>query len=85
MPPVILVPVNLLWKVRLSLRKKLTLGSIFSITVVIMVIAVIRVVVVSNYSSEPDMSWLYMWSSVEQAVCKSFLPLDFTEASSRTL
>lgn len=69
---VILVPVNLLWSVRLSLRKKLALGSIFSITVFIMVFAVIRVVVVSSYSSMPDMSWLYMWSSIEQTVCEFF-------------
>lgn len=68
-----LVPVTLLWRVRLSIRKKLALGGIFSITVLIMVFAVVRVIVVSSYSSEPDQSWLYMWSSIEQTVCTSFL------------
>ena len=68
--PVILVPVNLLRKVRLSVRKKLALGGLFSITVIIMVFAIIRVVVVSSYSHRPDQTWLYLWSGVEQAVCK---------------
>ena len=38
-----------------------------------MVFAIIRVVVVSSYSHQPDQTWLYLWSGVEQAVCK----LDF--------
>lgn len=67
--PVILVPVNLLWRVRLSIRKKLALGGIFSITVVIIAFAIIRLIAVTTYSLEPDESWLHMWSSIEQAVC----------------
>ncbi|KAL8889133.1 MAG: hypothetical protein Q9192_006063 [Flavoplaca navasiana] len=65
---VIFVPVNLLRKVRLSVRKKLALGGLFSITVIIMVFAIIRVVVVSSYSHQLDQTWLYLWSGVEQAV-----------------
>ncbi|KAL8881565.1 MAG: hypothetical protein Q9198_001254 [Flavoplaca austrocitrina] len=33
-----------------------------------MVFAIIRVVVVSSYSHQPDQTWLYLWSGVEQAV-----------------
>ena len=58
----------MLWKVRLSIHKKCALGGIFSITVIIMVVAIIRVVMVS--SQQPDASWFYLWSSIEQAVCK---------------
>ncbi|KAI4269593.1 MAG: hypothetical protein LQ337_007189, partial [Flavoplaca oasis] len=65
---IIFVPVNLLRKVRLSVRKKLALGGLFSITVIIMVFAIIRVVVVSSYSHQLDQTWLYLWSGVEQAV-----------------
>ena len=71
MPIVILVPITLLWKVRLNYRKKFALGGIFCITVIIMVFAIIRVIVVSSYSEEPDETWLYTWSSIEQAVCNS--------------
>lgn len=70
---VILVPFNLLRQVRLSIPKKLALGGLFSITVIIMVFAVIRVVVVVSSDShhELDQTWLYLWSGVEQAVCES--------------
>lgn len=40
-------------------------------TVITMVFATVPVIVTSSYSSEPDQPWLYIWSSVEQAVCKS--------------
>ena len=60
----------MLWKVRLSIRKKCALGGIFSVTVIIMVFAIIRVVMVGSYSEQPDLSWFYLWSSIEQAVCK---------------
>lgn len=39
-----------------------------------MVFAIIRAIVVSSYSQELDETWLYMWSSIEQAVCKLALP-----------
>ena len=66
----------MLWKVRLSIRKKLALGGIFSITVIIMVFAIIRVVVITSHTEQPDQSWLYLWSSIEQTVCKSSVVLD---------
>lgn len=67
---VILVPVNLLRKVRLSVLKKLALGGLFSVTVVIMVFAITRAVVVTSYSHQPDQTWLYLWSGLEHAVCE---------------
>ena len=60
----------MLWKVQISLRQKLGLAAIFSITVIIMIFAIIRVVLVSSLSQQPDQTWLYMWSAIEQTVCK---------------
>ena len=67
---VIAIPVNLLWRVRISLRQKLALGGLFSLTVIIMIFAVVRVALVLHWSYVPDESWLYLWSSVEQAICE---------------
>ncbi|KAF6221275.1 hypothetical protein HO133_002130 [Letharia lupina] len=80
--PLILVPINLLWKVQLSFRKKFALGGIFCITVIIMVFAIIRAIVVSSYSQELDETWLYMWSSIEQAVfaCLASFPSLFEKS-----
>ncbi|CAL8574177.1 hypothetical protein XPA_000145 [Xanthoria parietina] len=65
---IIIVPVNLLWKVKISLRQKVALGGIFSITVIIILFAIIRDVMVSSLSQLLDQTWLYLWSSVEQTV-----------------
>ena len=68
------IPASILWNVRISLRRKLALFGIFSLTVVTMVFAIVRVVVITARSKEPDQSWLYMWSSIEQTICTSSAP-----------
>ena len=67
-----IIPLHMLWKVQISLRQKIMLGGIFSLTVFIIVIAIVRVGVLLNSSSgSADGSWLYLWSSVEQTICAS--------------
>ena len=60
----------MLWKVQITLRQKLALGGVFSLTIFIMIFAIIRVVVVSGNSHQPDQTWLYLWTSIEQTVCE---------------
>ena len=72
---VITIPISLLWKVKISLRQKVALMSIFSVTVIIMIFAIVRVAMVESWSNEPDESWLYLWSSIEQTVCMSIFPV----------
>lgn len=67
------VPVSMLWKVQISLRQKLALTGIFSLTVFIMVFAIIRVAVVTSESDMPDETWMYLWSAIEQTVGTLFL------------
>lgn len=62
------VPVSMLWKVQISLRQKLVLAGIFSLTVFIMVFAIIRVAVLSSSNNIRDQTWLYLWSAIEQTV-----------------
>lgn len=59
------IPILILWNTRISLRKKLILFSVFSATILIMVIAVIRVVINNSLNSSVDISWLYFWSFIE--------------------
>lgn len=67
------VPVSMLWKVQISLRQKLALAGIFSLTGFIMVFAIIRVTVVNSESNIADETWLYLWSAIEQTVGMLFL------------
>ncbi|MCJ1466041.1 hypothetical protein MMC07_004660 [Pseudocyphellaria aurata] len=58
----------MLWRVQISLRRKLGLAGIFSLTVFIMIIAIIRVTIMYDNRDQADGSWLWTWSFVEQTV-----------------
>lgn len=51
-----------------KLRRKLALAGIFSLTVFVMIFAIVRVVVISSYSPQPDATWLITWNFVEQTI-----------------
>lgn len=55
----------MLWHVRIGLRQKLILIGIFSLTVVVIIVAIIRVAIIKPENGYIDVSWLYVWSSVE--------------------
>ncbi|KAF2688990.1 hypothetical protein K458DRAFT_331710 [Lentithecium fluviatile CBS 122367] len=59
------IPITMLWKVRISLKRKLALGVVFSVTVFTMVFAIARVGLLSTKSYRQDMTWLYFWSNIE--------------------
>lgn len=62
---VLSIPVLVLWNTRIPLRKKVIRLSIFSATILIMVIAIIRVAVDNTLNSEISIAWLCFWSFVE--------------------
>lgn len=62
------IPISLLWKVQITFRQKVALAGIFSLAVITMSFAIIRVTVISTLTEQPDVSELYMWSSIEQTV-----------------
>ncbi|KAI4225319.1 MAG: hypothetical protein L6R36_003984 [Xanthoria steineri] len=68
---IISIPVRMLWNVRLPLRQKLLLMTIFSLTVIVMVVSIIRVAIVGSSTrsstQQPDISWVYFWSNIEMS------------------
>ena len=58
----------MLWNVRIPLKQKLGLIGIFSLTVVVMIIAIVRVVAVNKLSKQADPSWLYFWTNLEMII-----------------
>ncbi|MCJ1246637.1 hypothetical protein MMC30_003846 [Trapelia coarctata] len=65
---ILILPINLLWKVKISLRQKLTLGAILSLTVFIIAVAIARIILVLDVASHLDVTWLNTLSVVEQGV-----------------
>lgn len=69
----------ILWNVRISLRQKLALAGIFSLTIITMTFAVVRIAVISTIfrasdNTWVDGSWLYLWSSIESVIGMSLVP-----------
>ena len=62
-----IIPASLLWRVSIQLKKKLTLGGIFSLSVLIIVASISRVAVVSS-TKATDQSWYYVGSAIEMAI-----------------
>ena len=61
----------MLWHVRVPMGQKLMLIGIFSLTVIVMIVAIIRVAIVNSSHKDADVSWLFFWSNIEMATCKS--------------
>lgn len=61
----------MLWNVRLPLRQKLLLMTIFSLTVIVMIVSIIRVADVGSSTQQPDISWVYFWSNIEMSTGQS--------------
>ena len=55
----------MLWHVRIPLREILILIGNFSVTVVVIITAIIRVTIISPKNQYKDISRLYLWSSIE--------------------
>ena len=65
---IIVLPMYLAMRVQLPWTQKLALAGIFSLGVVIMVFAVIRIAVTNPHNTHPETSWLNLWSQIEASV-----------------
>ncbi|KAI1821856.1 hypothetical protein F4861DRAFT_541556 [Xylaria intraflava] len=81
---IISIPFRILWNVRIPLKKKILLLGVFSVTIIIIITSVIRVVLVKGVNEEVQIAsidWLYLWSNIEAAIAITVACL----ASFRTL
>ena len=58
----------MMWNVRISWGQKLALMGLFSLTIIVTIVAVLRVALVSSSKHQLDTTWLYTWSNIEMAV-----------------
>jgi len=69
---IISIPMAVLWQVRIAWRRKIALGAFFCLAVITMVVAVVRIAVVSSAKTDTavqvDSSWLYLWENIELAI-----------------
>lgn len=66
-PAVVVLSANIILRARIQWRKKVILGLICSLTVIMVVIAIIRIAVWSR-GLVSDLSWLMLFNSVEMTI-----------------
>lgn len=64
------LPLNLLWKVRISRAEKQGLAAVFSIGFLIIIFAITRAIQVA-FTSTSDPVLLALWGVIESTVCMS--------------
>ncbi|MCJ1273487.1 hypothetical protein MMC21_001279 [Puttea exsequens] len=62
------LPLYLAMRVQLPWTQKLALGGIFSLGIIVILFAIIRIVVTNQHDSHPEVSWLNLWSQIEASV-----------------
>lgn len=62
------LPLTLLWKLQIDLRRKLGIGALFSLTFFTMAVSIARCAVVTRAAGIPDKSMITLWSQLEHTV-----------------
>ncbi len=66
--PVITIPVALLWRVRLDVRRKMALGTTLCLSIFTIVTAIVRLSGGNSAGGQIDSSWVIFWLQIEAAV-----------------
>ncbi|MCJ1357604.1 MAG: hypothetical protein MMC33_007600 [Icmadophila ericetorum] len=70
---IIWIPTNILWSVKIDIRKKLALVGICWLILFIIAFSITRISKLQN-GQLPDQTWLFFWSGLELATGKILLP-----------
>ncbi|MCJ1244399.1 hypothetical protein MMC30_001597 [Trapelia coarctata] len=65
------LPLRLLWNLQINAKQKCALAGIFSLGVIIIIFAVVRVIETSATFNHVNPMWLALWSMIEASVGKS--------------
>lgn len=62
------LPLRMLWKLRIERRQKFALAIVFSLAIVIIIVAIVRIVEINPTFKHVDPVWLALWSMTEASV-----------------
>lgn len=63
-----LIPISILWNVRVPLRKKVAFIGLFSLTIITIVVAIVRAVNITSTrqgTGQEDTTFLWLWSAIQ--------------------
>jgi len=72
--PVMILPLDLIWKLEISLTQKLSVGALFCLGFVCIAVATIRVKELGSTvkNSQPSTTWLALWGIAESSIGSVF-------------
>ena len=65
---VVSIPVALLWRSQIALRRKLALGAILCLSIFTVIVCIIRAVGSDISSGQVDLPWLNLWLQIEAGI-----------------
>ena len=67
-----MLPLRILWRLRLSLIRKICIMAVFGVGTICIITSTIRVIQIQSdsKSKQPSPSWLMVWAQVEAGVGK---------------
>jgi hypothetical protein len=60
----------MVWRLRLPMTKKLILVGLFSLTIITMGTALVRLLVVPHGEIGADLTWTFTWTTIEMCICE---------------
>ncbi|KAG2416114.1 hypothetical protein HFD88_007306 [Aspergillus terreus] len=73
---IMILPIRLIWNLRMSLSRKISIGALFGLGWICMAVSIIRVVELGNNwgNGTPEPVWLALWGIIEGSVGKTSPP-----------
>ncbi|KAL8970734.1 MAG: hypothetical protein Q9183_001383, partial [Haloplaca sp. 2 TL-2023] len=71
---IIIIPIRLLWSVKIKLGQKIVLGLFLSLNLFMMVVASIRISGL-DFRGKIDIVWLFLWQQIEASVAVAMISL----------
>lgn len=73
---VLIIPIRLLWRIRINFRQKLVLGTTLCLSIVMVIIAIIRIVPLPMRFSSAQFVWQMFWQQIE--ACTAVIMASFS-------
>ena len=71
---ILVIPITLLWKVKLKIHQKIAIGIFLCLSAIMVVVAVIRIVGLHYYGGT-GITWFALWQQVEASAAVSMISL----------
>lgn len=62
------LPLRLLWKLQIERKQKIALAGMFSLAIITVVFAIVRIIEINPTLKHVDPVWLALWTMIEASV-----------------